>query len=230
MSLILNLDTSTEKASICIASDGETIALVENHQQKDHASWIHSAISQLLQQAKYTIHDLRAVAISAGPGSYTGLRVGMATAKGICYALNIPLITENTLRVMALAIKQAWKEKNGAEKRLFCPMIDARRMEIFTALFTPDLSEEMSSTALVIEEATFANYLSKHEIIFSGNGSKKFQQLVSHPNAVFSDVQFSAQHLAVLSRQKFLDQEFSDVAYSEPLYLKEFYTVSKKSE
>ncbi|HKH61389.1 MAG TPA: tRNA (adenosine(37)-N6)-threonylcarbamoyltransferase complex dimerization subunit type 1 TsaB [Flavitalea sp.] len=230
MSLILNLDTSTDKASICIASDGEAIALVENHQQKDHASWIHSAINQILQQCKYTIHDLQAVAVTAGPGSYTGLRVGMATAKGICYTLNIPLITENTLRAMALAIKQAYKEKNGAEKRLFCPMIDARRMEIFTALFTPDLREEMSSTALVVEESTFSDYLLKHEIIFSGNGSKKFQQLMSHPNAVFSEIPFSAEHLAILSHQKFLDQEFSDVAYSEPLYLKEFYTVSKKSE
>lgn len=230
MSLILNLDTSTDKASICIASDGEAIALMENHQQKDHASWIHSAISQLLEQTKYTIQDLQAVATTAGPGSYTGLRVGMATAKGICYALSIPLITENTLRVMALAIKQACKEQNGADKRLFCPMIDARRMEVFTALFTSDLREEIFSTALVVGEATFADYLSTHEIIFSGNGSKKFQQLVSHPNAVFSEIQFSAEHLAVLSHQKFLDQEFSDVAYSEPLYLKEFYTVSKKSE
>ena len=230
MSLILNLDTSTDKASICITSDGKVIALVQNHQQKDHASWIHSAINEVLKQAKYDVQDLEAVAVTAGPGSYTGLRVGLATAKGICYALNIPLITENTLRVMALAIRQAYPETNGADKRLFCPMIDARRMEVFTALFTSDLTEEISSTALVVEQTTFADYLSTHEIIFSGSGSTKFQQLVSHPNAVFSEIQFSAEHLALLSHQKFLEREFADVAYSEPLYLKEFYTVRQKSE
>ena len=229
MSLILNLDTSTEKASVCIASEGKVIALLENHQQKDHASWIHSAINQLLQQSQHSLQDIQAVAVTAGPGSYTGLRVGLATAKGICYALNIPLITENTLRVMAFAIKQNYKAKSDAS-RLFAPMIDARRMEVFTALFTPDLREEMSSTALVVQEDTFTDYLSKHEIIFSGSGSKKYKQLVSHPNAIFSEIQFSAEHLASLSFKKFLHREFSDVAYSEPLYLKEFYTVSKKSE
>src|SRR5687768_16657946 len=119
MALILNIDTSTEKASICIAYNSESISFLENHEQKDHASWIHPSIDKLLQQADCTFHDLKAIAVTAGPGSYTGLRVAMSTAKGICYALNIPLITENTLRVMALASKQANDRKGQREKILF---------------------------------------------------------------------------------------------------------------
>ena len=228
MSLILNIDTSTEKASICVAQEGRALVLLENHQQRDHASWIHPAIQQLLEQANCTFYDLKAIAVTAGPGSYTGLRVAMATAKGLCYTLNIPLITENTLRVMALATMQANDHKPQSEKILFCPMIDARRMEVFTSLFKPDLQEEMPSTALVLGEDTFSEYLSSHRIIFSGSGSMKFRELVSHPNATFSDNQFSAMQLAELSNQKFVEREFIDVAYAEPFYLKEFYTVSKK--
>lgn len=230
MSLILNIDTATEKASICIASGTQVIASLENEHQKDHALWIHSAIRQILEESQNTLHDLQAVAVTAGPGSYTGLRVGLATAKGICYALNLPLITENTLRVMALALQQIYREKDVVAGRLFGPMIDARRMEVFAALFTMDLREEMPSTALVVDKDTFADYLSLHEIVFAGNGSKKFRQLVSHSNAVFTELRFSAEHLALLSYTKFMAREFSDVAYTEPLYLKEFYTVSKKSE
>ena len=228
MSLILNIDTSTERASICVAEEGRAIVSLENHQQKDHASWIHPAIDKLLQQANCSFHDLKAIAVTAGPGSYTGLRVAMATAKGFCYILNIPLITENTLRVMALASKQANDRKGQREKILFCPMIDARRMEVFTSLFKPDLQEVMHSTALVLENDTFSEYLENHEIIFSGSGSIKFRKLVLHPNAVFSDVHFSARQLAELSNEKFIKNQFTDIAYAEPLYLKEFYTVSKK--
>lgn len=228
MALILNIDTSTEKASICISYDGESIAFLENHEQKDHASWIHPAIDKLLQQANFTFPDLKAIAVTAGPGSYTGLRVAMSTAKGICYALNIPLITENTLRVMALATKQEYNSKPRSGDLLFCPMIDARRMEVFTSLFTPELDEEIQSTALVLTKDSFSEYLSKYDIIFSGNGCMKFKQLVLHPHAVFSDIQFSAKQLAELSNKKFIDRDFTDVAYAEPLYLKEFYTVGKK--
>lgn len=228
MSLILNIDTSTERASICIAQEGRTLGILENPQQRDHASWIHPAINHLVKQADCTLNDLKAIAVTAGPGSYTGLRVAMATAKGFCYALNIPLIIENTLRVMALATKQANDPREQAEKVLFCPMIDARRMEVFTSLFNPDLREEMQPTALVLTRDTFSEYLLGHKIIFSGSGSTKFRELVFHPNAVFSDVQFSAIQLAELSIQKFVEKEFTDVAYAEPLYLKEFYTVSKK--
>ncbi len=228
MSLILNIDTSTEKASISIADHGNSISVAQNAEQKDHASWIHPAIASLLNQARCTIHDLEAVAVTAGPGSYTGLRVAMATAKGLCYALSIPLIRENTLRVMALAAKESLEKKIITENILFCPMIDARRMEVFTALFNPGLKEIIKSSAQVLQHELFLQYLSLNKIVFSGSGSKKFQQLVAHDNAIFSDISFSATQLAVLANNKFINGDFEDIAYAEPLYLKEFYTVPKK--
>jgi len=228
MSLILNIDTSSQNASICLAHDGVPMAVLENAEQKDHAAWLHPGIKELLLQADCNVQDIKAVAITAGPGSYTGLRVGMSAAKGLCYALNIPLITENTLRVMALAVKQSLDVRFNKQNILFCPMIDARRLEVFTALFNIELEEVMSSTALIVSNGTFLDHLENFEIVFSGNGSKKFKPFVSHHHAIFSDVTYSAIQLSMLSNKKWKRKEFEDVAYSEPLYLKEFYTVPKK--
>lgn len=226
--MILNIDTSTENASVCIAVEGKSIGMFENEVQKDHAAWIHPAIQKLLQENQLSLRELKAVAVTAGPGSYTGLRVAMSTAKGLCYALNIPLITENTLRVMALASAQGPDGTAGNENILHCPMIDARRLEVFTALFDLHLEEIITSRALILEEQLFSDYLDAKRIIFSGNGSKKFRQFLSHPNAIFSESKFSAIQLAQLSHGKFMKRQFDDIAYAEPLYLKEFYTVSKK--
>src|SRR5579872_6938935 len=124
MALILNIDTATEEAGISLAADGEVMAMAVNPQQRDHAAWLHSAVEKMMHDAGTRITDLQAVAVTAGPGSYTGLRVGMAAAKGFCYALNIPLITENTLKVMAMAARD-----QTVSEGLLCPMIDARRME-----------------------------------------------------------------------------------------------------
>lgn len=228
MSLILNIDTATENATIAIAQDGITLSWAENPDQKDHAAWIHTAIKKLVADAGIMLNDLNAVAVTAGPGSYTGLRVGMASAKGFCFALDIPLITENTLRVMALAAVNTNDENKPGRKMLVCPMIDARRMEVFTAIFDTNLGESMPSSAVVLDPHTFDAYFNDSEILFFGNGSAKFRQLISNPNAIFEEVKWSAKELAVLSHQKFLDQKFDDIAYAEPLYLKEFYTVAKK--
>jgi len=228
MSLILNIDTSSENASICIARNGDSIAMLENGQQKDHAAWIHPAIKLILKQVQISVQNLNAVAVAAGPGSYTGLRVGMSTAKGLCYALNIPLITENTLRVMALAAKQVIEDRVDMKNILISPMLDARRMEVFTALFREDLQEVLPSCALILDSDTFSEYLLKSEIFFSGNGSTKFRPFVTHDHAIFSEVHHSAVHLATLSNKKFVAKQFDDIAYTEPLYLKEFYTVPKK--
>jgi tRNA threonylcarbamoyladenosine biosynthesis protein TsaB len=225
--LILNIDTSSENASICLAQDGVSIAMLENAEQRDHAAWIHPAIEKILKQVERSIQDIKAVAVTAGPGSYTGLRVGMATAKGLCYALNIPLITENTLKVMALAAKKH-TGKTSNKNLLFCPMLDARRMEVFTGIFNNNLEEVLKSCAMELDPQIFSDYLNKFEICFFGSGSKKFESLVSDSNAMFMQIHYSAAHLAELSHFKFVNNEFSDTAYSEPLYLKEFYTVTKK--
>src|SRR5882762_5440642 len=145
MALILNIDTATELASVSLSKEGQSLALLQNKDQKDHASWLHPAIEKMMQETGFRMQELDAVAVTAGPGSYTGLRVGMAAAKGFCYALNIPLITESTLKVMAFAAREQ-TEPEG----LYCPMIDARRMEVFTALYSTDLVEIIPATAMVI--------------------------------------------------------------------------------
>src|ERR1700738_4487907 len=155
MALILNMDTATETASISLSKGGISLALSENKEQKEHAAWLHSAVEKMMQETGYRMRDLQAVAVTAGPGSYTGLRVGMAAAKGFCYALDIPLITENTLKVMAFAARE-----QTSDAGLLCPMIDARRMEVFTAIFQRDLKELMPTTAMVIDGNSFSTWLS----------------------------------------------------------------------
>ena len=223
MALILNIDTSTGKAGVCLSKDGSLLALAENQDQKEHSSWLHPAISRLLQETGHGTADLQAVAVTAGPGSYTGLRVGMAAAKGLCYALAIPLITENTLKVMAFAATQ---QLSGTD--LLCPMLDARRMEVFTAVYTNDLTPLLSPTAMIIDENSFSEYLLNRQVSFFGEGSYKCKQLIITPSAAFIDVPYHAGYLGILSFSRYLQGEFTAVAYSEPVYTKEFYTHTKK--
>ena len=223
MGLILNIDTATEKAGICLAKDGQTISLAENGEQKDHASWLHPAIEKMLLETGHQLSDLQAVAVVSGPGSYTGLRVGMAAAKGFCYALGIPLITENKLKVMAFAAKEQY---SGAD--LLCPMIDARRMEIFTAVYQNDLSVLLDPTAMIIDENSFSEYLQNRKMSFFGGGSDKCKPIISNSNTVFLNVNDHAGYLGILSFLRYLHREFTGLAYSEPAYTKEFYTHTRK--
>ena len=149
MSLILNIDTALDTASVCIAKDGRSLGLAVNENQKDHAAWLHIAVNEILKKPSYSINQLEAVAVSIGPGSYTGLRIGLASAKGFCYALNIPLIAVTTLEIMALAVKEE-------ATTLICPMVDARRMEVFSAIYEKDLGEKSPPQAMVIDENSFA--------------------------------------------------------------------------
>lgn len=224
MSLILNIDTSTEAANICLSKDGKKILLMENSDQKDHAAWLHVAINKIMRDTGLGMNNLQAVAITSGPGSYTGLRVGMAAAKGLCYALQIPLITENTLKVMALAAKN----KSNGSSILFCPMIDARRMEVFTALYSNNLKEIISPTAMVLDENSFSAQLQTNKILFFGNGSKKWQQISKFQDAFFTEISLLTEFLAIISFKKYIHRQFTDIIYSEPVYTKEFYTHTKK--
>jgi len=223
MSLILNIDTSMETAGVCVSKEGETLILEESRDQKNHSSWLHPAIARLLDETGYRVRDLQAVAITAGPGSYTGLRVGMAAAKGLCYALGIPLIAENTLDVMAFAARE---QLSGTD--LLCPMIDARRMEVFTAVYRNDGTTLLPATAMVIDENSFSDYLPKHRMSFFGEGSYKCKQLICAPNAAFVDLSYHIGYLGRLSFLRYLQHEFTGVVYSEPAYTKEFYTHTKK--
>jgi tRNA threonylcarbamoyladenosine biosynthesis protein TsaB len=223
MSLILNIDTALENASVCLAEDGESIELVTNASQKDHAAWIHVAIEKMIHgRAQLSQRmELDAIAVSAGPGSYTGLRVGLSTAKGLCYALNIPLIMINSLEMMAYAAKDTGTD-------LLCPMIDARRMEVFTAVYDKKLKPVVEPCACIIDETTFSAFLDHQKILFFGTGSHKFRPLIDNSNAEFADINTDASHLGRLSMKRFLGKHFEELAYVEPLYLKEFHTPVKK--
>jgi tRNA threonylcarbamoyladenosine biosynthesis protein TsaB len=219
MSFILNIDTAVDIASVCLAEDGEALQLVTNENQKDHAAWLHSAIEKILDGLK--MKDIRAVAVSIGPGSYTGLRVGLSTAKGLCYALNIPLITVGTLEMIAYAVKNEAVD-------LISPLIDARRMEVFAAVYNKVLQPLTAPQIMTINENSFTELLAEHKILFLGNGSKKLQIIISNNNALFTNTSGNASHLAALSYKLFCKKEFADLAYTEPLYLKEFYFHSRK--
>ena len=220
MALILNIDTAVEAASVCLAKDGKVLSIAKNERQGDHAAWLHVGIKEIFEKNNLEVGSIDAVAVTEGPGSYTGLRIGMATAKGICYALNKPLITLNTLLVMANAAK-------NEDAGLLCPMIDARRMEVFTAIYTKDLQIIAGPTAMTLDEKSFDEELKNNRIGFFGNGSSKFQKIKDRSNAIFNDIKFDAEAMASLSDEKFNKKDFADLAYAEPLYLKEFYTPSK---
>jgi tRNA threonylcarbamoyladenosine biosynthesis protein TsaB len=223
MALLLNIDTSTKRAGVCLSKDGKLLAMRENFEQKEHAAWLHVAVQELMAETGFGMRDLQAVAVTAGPGSYTGLRVGMAAAKGFCYALGIPLITEDTLRVMAFAASEQLPEAD-----LLCPMIDARRMEVFTALYSRDLKELLPATALVIDENSLSDWLSDHKVSFFGEGSDKCKPIITAPSARFVEVGYHVGFLGSLSFLRYLQGEFTGLAYSEPAYTKEFYTHTKK--
>jgi tRNA threonylcarbamoyladenosine biosynthesis protein TsaB len=223
--LLLSIDTATAEAGICLSLDGSILAQLENGEQMDHASWLHKAILEILEHAGYTIKDLDAVAVTAGPGSYTGLRVGMAAAKGICFALGIPMITENTLKVMAYAASQQFSAES---EELICPMIDARRMEVFTAVYTRTLKEMLAPTAMVLEERSFDDLFSSYQIVFLGTGISKWKTMVQTDKARFIDTPFIPSHLAVLAHEKWRKGAFTDINSAEPVYLKEFHTHVKK--
>ena len=206
-----------------MSKEGTVLALAESQDQKNHSAWLHPAIAQLLADTGLAPRDLQAVAVTAGPGSYTGLRVGMAAAKGFCYALDIPLIAENTLNMMAFAAIEQLPEAD-----LLCPMIDARRMEVFTAVYEKDGRVLLQPTALVIDEHSFAEFLSGRRVSFFGEGSYKCKPLITAPGAAFENPSYHVGYLGKLSFLRYLQREFTGVVYSEPVYTKEFHTHTKK--
>lgn len=216
MPLILNIDTAVQTASVCLANGTKVLETLVSTTDREAAFWLHVAIKELMENNNIHLNQLDAVAISSGPGSYTGLRVGMAAAKGLCYALSSPLITINTLQIMAASV-------TDFSTQLLCPMIDARRMEVFTALYDKALDERMPSTALILDETSFTAWLNENTISFFGNGSAKAASLISHSNAVFINTTTTASNMVQLAAKKYEQNQFSDVAYSEPFYGKDLH-------
>lgn len=222
MSIILNIDTAVETSSVCLAKNDKALGVKINPSQKDSAAWLHVAIKSLMEEQNLALHQLDAIAVSEGPGSYTGLRVGMSTAKGLCYVTQKPLIAINTLQMMAVAAQDEPAD-------LLCPMIDARRMEVFTAIFDHQLNYILPTTNLILNENSFYDLLKDHTISFFGNGSPKFRQLTNHPNAIFKTLEISALLMISLSNGKFIKQNFANLAYSQPFYGKNFHSSPKLS-
>jgi tRNA threonylcarbamoyladenosine biosynthesis protein TsaB len=226
MPLILCIDTAMENAAVCLSSNDHVLTTQTNNRQMDHAAWVHTAIAQMLKETGKDIKELNAVAVASGPGSYTGLRVGMATSKGICFALNIPLITVSTLKLIAYRVISEMKDSisSKAAPVLISPMIDARRMEVFTSLYDQQLNETGAPGAMILDEDSFREQLEQNRIIFAGNGSIKWRTICNHQNAEFSNANHSIGDLAAIAAVKYKSSSFSDLAYTEPEYLKNVFT------
>ncbi len=228
--MLLLIDSSQEKGIVALIKEGKVGAMEENAVAKDHASWLHAAIGRILSQTGKNLRDLQAVAVIAGPGSYTGLRVAMAAAKGFCYALKIPLITLNSLRVMAESMKGEAVQENA----LLCPMIDARRNEVFTALYelntanrqppTANLAELLPPQAMILDKNAFETDLLQNRIIFFGSGAAKWKEISESPRAIFKLQPNIIQAFASLAQLDFDSGKWADPIYSEPVYLKEFFS------
>lgn len=226
MPIILCLETSTPVCSVAVVSEKGVLSLVEDLDGNRHASHLTIFIEQTLKQAGTNLQQLDAVAVSKGPGSYTGLRVGVSTAKGLCYALQKPLLGVPTLHALAYQIVPYAIQHPNA---LLMPMLDARRMEVYNAAFNTQAQPVIDAQATIIDVSSFESLLNKQPIYFAGPGAKKCSEVIRHPNAVFiNDIHCSAASFQTPALALYQQQQFEDVAYMEPFYLKEFVGTTPK--
>ncbi|MDT0689315.1 tRNA (adenosine(37)-N6)-threonylcarbamoyltransferase complex dimerization subunit type 1 TsaB [Salegentibacter sp. F188] len=216
MAIILCLETATTNCSVAIAKDGIVLALKEDYNNNySHAEKLHVFIEEILKENDLRTKDLDAVAISKGPGSYTGLRIGVSAAKGLCFSLDIPLISVPTLTSLAHQV--------ASEEGLIIPLLDARRMEVYSAVFNKNFEQIRETKAEVLDNDSYRSYLDNQKVHFIGNGVEKFQKICTHPNAFFIDSKMpSAREMASLANDKYQISDMEDVAYFEPYYLKNF--------
>lgn len=224
MPLILGIETATEVCSVSLLQDGKMISYKESAGNNEHSRLLTPFIDEVLTVAGIKPDKLDAVAVSMGPGSYTGLRIGVSAAKGLCYALDKPLIAVGTLQAMAAQVMAKLKNEINDEMALLCPMIDARRMEVYHAVYNQDLNEIKPVEAAIIGTDFLAEETSNHQLILFGNGAAKCRDILSfRNNIVFLDnIGASANSVALLAEKKFFEHEFVDTAYFEPFYLKDF--------
>jgi tRNA threonylcarbamoyladenosine biosynthesis protein TsaB len=223
MDYILNIHTATDTAIVNLTYGQKLLGTKINHNPREHAGFLHQAILDLLKKEGVLVKNLSAIGISTGPGSYTGVRVGLATAYGLGYSLKIPLIPYNSLEIMAKTAINFIRETSI----LYCPMIDAKRMEVFTALYDYQLQEIMPPSAMVLNENSFEEYLSSFKVAFCGSGSKKFQKVSSKEKSYFIDAHISSESIAEISLNKYKENDFHTTPYPQPLYIKNFYTILK---
>lgn len=227
---ILNIETGTSTCSVALSVNNNLIALRELHEQEsNHARNLSVFVQEVLEEGEIKATDLNAVAVGKGPGSYTGLRIGVSTAKGICYAAGIPLIAINSLKAMAQGANETIN--NFPEEALICSTIDARRMEVYAAIFTKQLVEIMETQAIVLTPNSFDLLLKSKTIYFLGNGTQKVKSLITSSNAHYlENIKPSARFMIPLAHEMFIQKKFEDVAYFEPFYLKNFVAIKSTNK
>ena len=224
MALILSIETSTDVCSVALHQSGEILASQLHQVEKSHSSLLPGIAVEILEETNHSFADLLAVAISAGPGSYTGLRIGVTTAKGFCFASNIPLISIDTLDVMIASVEGKFKGDHN-----LCPMLDARRMEVYTKMVNQDQEEVWPLQAKILDTTSFEEITGSTYVF--GNGMAKFREVVNQENLIFIDeIVPDASYMGKLAFGKFQDSNFEDVAYFEPNYLKEWRTTTPKKQ
>ena len=233
MSLILSIETSTKVCSVALHEQGILVAHDEIIAEKSHAENLTILTKNIISGSGFNFNQIDAIAISKGPGSYTGLRIGTSTAKGLCYALEKPLIAINTLQAMAYEIINLHPEYSGLifnlQSSILCPMLDARRMEVYYAMFNASNEFIKDTSAEIMDEFSFKDVLSASKVIFFGEGMDKCKPILSkHENAIFLDNIFpSAKNIGYLATSRYKENDFEDVAYFEPFYLKDFVSTSR---
>ena len=227
--MILCIETATGACSAALCDEKSVRGLAEAPPGMSHAAQLTVIIQRLMEENRIRATDLDAVAVSKGPGSYTGLRIGVSAAKGIAYGAGIPLIGINTLAAMCSGYASLYPEDLRPET-LLCPMIDARRMEVYNAIYTPDGTQVRETSASIIDGNSFSDILGGNRVIFFGNGSEKCRSIITHPNAMFREgFSLSASYLHIPSVNALRNKQFEDLAYFEPYYLKEFIATVPKS-
>lgn len=224
LAIILNIETSTKNCSVSIADNGNIKAIKELVDMKySHAEKLHPFISEVTKEAGISLSEIDAVAVSKGPGSYTGLRIGVSAAKGLAFAFNVPLISVDTLKSLAMSI--------DPDEGLIIPLLDARRMEVYSSVFSTEFEQVRAIEAEIIDENSFQEYFERGKVYFLGDGAQKCKEVITHPNAIFVDDKFpSAKEMATLSYHKYELNDVEDVAYFEPFYLKDFIANKEKKK
>lgn len=235
MAYILNIETSTPVCSVALSDKDRILALRESSEEKSHAGNLAVFIEEILKEQHMTVHDLNAIAVGKGPGSYTGLRIGVATAKGLAYGAKIPLIAISTLETMVVFALHRIKEEKQAvilnKETLLCPMIDARRMEVYMALFDHSGKRKQSDAAVIVDADTFNTIPSSQHIIFFGSGATKCREVLNRQNASWiDDIYPSAKAMASEAYRLFEAKNYEDIAYFEPYYLKDFVTTTTRKK
>lgn len=226
MGILLHIETSTSVCSCALSRGVEILINKESFQVQSHASLLGVFVDEIMQYARAQRISLDAIVVSCGPGSYTGLRIGVSEAKGLSYGLNIPLIALPTHQIMA-----SMMQNRVGENDLLCPMVDARRMEVYATFFDTSLNVVRKTSADIVDENTYIDLLDKHPIVFFGNGAEKCKEVITHPNARFiADIHPLALGMVPLAEKAFAEKQFVDMAYFEPFYLKEFVATVAKNK